>query len=142
MTAKHAEMSVRRQTAQDELEGQASQISLAESEAKRLQIDNKKLQEANTKLLDLTEEHSTMDNLKELHETQKQLKETLKRKTAEQTNSKETIDKQCREIGEARRARDVSETDAAERIAQLETVLKRKEKDVGEARYQSPPSSE
>ena len=58
------------------------------------------------------------------------------------TESTETIDKQCRDIGEAKRKNNVIEGEATEKIAQLETALRRKSREVEEARYQSPPCSE
>ena len=56
--------------------------------------------------------------------------------------SKELIDKQCRDIGDAKMMSDGTEAEAAEKNAQLETVLRQKDKEVQEARYQSPPRSE
>ena len=93
MTVKHATMSATRQAVQDKLEEQASQRASTESEAKKPQIENTKLQEEregqlsqrvaakgeanmlqtsnmklsedNTKLRNLTVNHSTIDEIQD-----------------------------------------------------------------------------
>ena len=51
-----------------------------------------------------------------MKETQKQLKQTLERKTTGLREGKETIGKQCRDNGEARRINNVAEAEAAKRL--------------------------
>ena len=82
------------------------------------------------------------NDIKKLKEAQKQLKQVLERKTTELNASKETIDKPCRDIGEAKRMNQIAKTETAERLTQLETALRQKAIEVEEARYQTPPLSE
>ena len=144
MTAMHTTMKVEKQALQVTLEEHVSEIGGLQTDKEKLQREasekrqevseaNEKLQEANKKLLELTNDRSTTDNLEGVQEARKQLQEALEEKITEQRDSKDTIDKQCREIGEARRARESSESEAAERIARLETMLRQKNKEVEEA---------
>ena len=171
MTAMQAEHEMEIRELQDRLEEQASEAFTCRAEIKELQDNNKELQDINEKLQGLKEEdQATTNSVKELKEAQKQLKQMLDKKTTEQRESKEiidkqrreqreskeiidkqrreqelskeTIDKQCRDIGDAKRKNNVTEVEATEKIAQLETALRQKGKEVEEARYQSPPCSE
>jgi hypothetical protein len=133
LTRTQTEMESRRCTLQDKLEQQVS-------ETKEVQDNNEALQRTNKTLKG--KDQATKDNTRESQEANKQLKQMLDRTKTELKENKETIDKQCRDIGEVKRANSTAEAEAAEKIAQLETMVRQKDREVEEARYQPPPRNE
>ena len=133
LTTTQTEMESKRRALQDKLEEQVS-------ETKEVRDNNEELQKINRNLKD--EGQATRHNTRESQEAHKQLKQMLERKVTELKENRDTIDRQCRDIGEVRRTNSVTEAAAAEKIAQLEATLRQKDREVEEARYQPPPRSE
>ena len=127
LTSHEAEMELKRRTLQDKLEQQVS-------ETKEVQDNNEELQKTNKSLR--RKDQATKDSTRESEEANKQLKQMLEKRGMELKENKDTIDKQCRDIGEVRRTNSAAEAEAAGKIAQLETMLSQKDREVEEARYQ------